>query len=124
MISKKRTWLDIAIIALALVISAFLIAIRFFPFRGSLTLAVISDAGEMEYSLSENKEIKLVSRGISLLIKIEDGAAYIERSECPNGICMKQSKAKRSGDTIVCAPAGVALIIRSGGASYGDAVAG
>lgn len=124
MISKKRTWLDIIIIAIALVISVLLIGMKFLPSKGDLMLTVISEGEEIEYSLSENREIELISNGISLIIRIENGSAYIFSSECPNGICMKQGRAKRSGDTVVCAPAGVALIIKSGGVSYGDAVAG
>ncbi|MBR3965853.1 MAG: NusG domain II-containing protein [Clostridia bacterium] len=124
MISKKRTWLDIIIIAIALVISALLIGLKFLPSEGDLTLSVISEGGESEYSLSENREIELMSNGISLIIRIENSSAYILSSECPNGICMKQGRAKRAGDTVVCAPAGVALIIKSGGVSHGDAVAG
>ena len=61
MISKKRTWLDIIIIAIALVISALLIGLKFLPSEGDLTLSVISEGGESEYSLSENSEIELMS---------------------------------------------------------------
>ncbi len=86
---------------------------------------MISEAGEQAYSLSEDQIIELISRGIKVKIRIEDGGAYIESSECPNGICMKSPVAKRSGDSIVCAPAGLALLIKdSGGDADADAVAG
>lgn len=125
MISKRLTRLDLLFIALAVVAAVLLFAVRLIPTADRCVLHVISEGGEQTYSLEESREIELVSRGIALRIKIENGGAYILSSECPNGICMASPVADRAGDSIVCAPAGVALIVYgTGGDSGADAFAG
>ncbi|MBQ8207840.1 MAG: NusG domain II-containing protein, partial [Clostridia bacterium] len=123
----KLTKLDLFIIILAVLIAIALFIFKMIPSGSQTVLYVISDQGSQTYSLSEKDNItaELVSRGIAVKIRIEDGCAFIESSGCPNGICMKSPKAEKAGDSIVCAPAGLALIVKeAGGGADADALAG
>ena len=46
-------------------------------------------------------------------VKIENGKAFIEKSNCPDGLCMDMKKAENNGDSIVCVPNKVTVTIKS-----------
>lgn len=127
MISKKLKSLDVIIIA-AILLAFILLAV---PKRlgggEDKALYVIYDGGEQTYSLSGEvgKTVEVVSCGITVKIRIEKGTAYIESSDCPNGICVSSPAVKNNGDSIVCAPASLAIIVKEiGGDGNADAIAG
>jgi hypothetical protein len=66
--------------------------------------------------VNDKKEIKLENRDIKLdngHVTIEvtpDGARFLE-SDCPNKICIKQGWVKNCGDTAVCVPKRLALVM-------------
>lgn len=125
MISKKLTRLDIFLIVAVLTAAVLLLALKLLPTEEKKYLLVISDNAEQSFSLDSDRDIELFSNGIRVKITIEDGSAFIADSECRNGICMRSPRAKSIGDSIVCAPAGIALIIKgSGGGADADAYAG
>lgn len=125
MISKKLTRLDIFLIVAILASAVLLLALKLLPTEEKQFLLIISDNGEQSFFLDSDRDIELLSNGIRVKITIEDGSAFITDSECRDGICMRSPRAKSIGDSIVCAPAGVALIIKgSGGGADADAYAG
>lgn len=125
MISKKLTRLDIFLIVAILASAVLLLALKLLPTEEKQLLLIISDNGEHSFFLDSDRDIELLSNGIKVKITIEDGSAFIADSECRNGICMRSPRAKSIGDSIVCAPAGIALIIKgSGGGADADAYAG
>ena len=125
MISKKLTRLDIFLIVAVLTAAVLLLALKLLPTEEKKYLLVISDNAEQSFSLDSDRDSELFSNGIRVKITIEDGSAFIADSECRNGICMRSPRAKSIGDSIVCAPAGIALIIKgSGGGADADAYAG
>ena len=77
-------------------------------------MIVSSANGEEIYPLSDNRSICVTQNGITLEIVIEDGAAYVLQADCPDLVCVNSQKIKKSGQTIVCAPAGVRLQVRGG----------
>ena len=90
--------------------------------KGELLLISTPD-GQLEYALSRDRTVTLSSRGIELVIVIENGAAHVRESDCPDGVCRAGAPISRSGETILCAPAGVRLTVK-GGAADVDFVAG
>lgn len=90
--------------------------------RGEV-LAVTTPQGSTQYSLSENREIFVTSRGVTLCIVIESGEAYVLHSDCPDRVCVRGGKLSKSGQTVLCAPAGVMLAVK-GGRDGVDFVAG
>lgn len=87
------------------------------------TLVIVTPDETTEYSLSENRTVKIESRGVHLCIEIADGKAYVHESDCPDGVCKSSSAISKTGETIVCAPAGVSLSVKGGDCDV-DFVAG
>ncbi len=85
-------------------------------------LVVTTPDGTAEYDLSVSQEIRVTSRGIELVIVIENGTARVASSTCPDGICLVGTLS-RGGDTVICAPAGVRLLVKGGDGDV-DFVAG
>ena len=87
------------------------------------TLVIVTPDATMEYSLSENRTIEIESRGVHLCIEIADGKASVSKSDCPDGVCVGSASISKTGETIICAPAGVSLVVK-GGEGDVDFVAG
>ena len=87
------------------------------------TLVIVTPDETMEYSLSENRTIEIESRGVHLCIEIADGKASVSESDCPDGVCVASASISRTGETILCAPAGVSLVVKGGDGDV-DFVAG
>lgn len=117
---KKR---DICLIAILLVISAAgLIAVNLNKDNGK---AYIYTGGKLygTYDLNTDRQIQIVSdNGIVNDIEISDGTIYMKDATCPNRICVRSGHISRNNESICCAPAGLLIIIRSGGASEYDAI--
>lgn len=90
--------------------------------KGELLLICTPD-GQQEYALNRDRTVTVSSRGIDMVIVIENGAAYVLESKCPDGVCRAGAPISHSGETILCAPAGVRLTVK-GGEKDVDFVAG
>ena len=86
-------------------------------------LVIVTPDETIEYALSENRTIELESRGVHLCIEIADGKAFVRESDCPDGVCVASASISRTGETILCAPAGVSLMVKGGDGDV-DFVAG
>lgn len=79
-----------------------------------------------EYSLTEDRRVPIrVENGENLLV-IQDGQAWVEEADCPDGLCIRQGRISRVGESIICLPHRLAITITGGqGTEDGvDAVAG
>lgn len=56
------------------------------------------------YSLAENQVIEVKEGDFYNRIRIEDGKAYMEEADCPDGYCERQGKISGGAQTIVCLP--------------------
>lgn len=74
-----------------------------------------------EYSLDLNEEYEINSNGVTLSVKITDGKVCVASSTCKDKICVNSGEIYRTGQTIVCAPAQVAIEIIAKGDSEVDA---
>ena len=114
-------------ISAALLTAVLLFVIPFFTAKSGQTLTVTVKASDglisNTYSLAENRELMIENNGITLNISINDGVAYVSESSCRDHICKNSGSISRSGQSIVCAPAGVAITV-NGGEKNADAVAG
>ena len=67
-----------------------------------------------EYSLTENRTVKIEDEdGFNLLI-IENGKVFIKEASCPDKLCVNQGSASKNGETIVCLPNKTVITVRSG----------
>lgn len=104
---KKTDWWIVGILFLIT-----LIACALFPRRAGET-AVIRLDGEPTHTLSllENKEITLKNKGVRLTVCVENGAAQVKESTCPDGICRRIGAIETAGQTIVCLPAACSITV-------------
>ena len=86
-------------------------------------LEITTPQGSTEYSLLQNQRLTVESNGIRLEIVIENGEAYVAHSECPDGVCVAGGRISKSGQSLLCAPAGIRLYVKGGDADV-DFVAG
>ena len=94
---------DFAVFTIIVLISAVLF---FALFGGEGKRVTVTVGGEVygEYSLKENREIKLrTSKGTNTLV-VKDGEAFFKDSDCPDKTCQKSGKISNLGETIVCLP--------------------
>lgn len=122
----RATWCD-ALLALLCISAAVLCLLPHWiaPRGGTITVAYAGARADEVFSLSENREIFLEHKEYHLTLVIEDGAAFIRESDCPDHVCQSRGEIARNGETIVCAPAGISVTVRSEEKGGGvDAVAG
>ncbi|MBQ9760175.1 MAG: NusG domain II-containing protein [Clostridia bacterium] len=86
-------------------------------------VVISTPEGFYEYSLQEDQTLTLTSRGITLTVVIQGGEAFVSSSDCPDHVCVTSGRISKSGETVVCAPAGVSVTVK-GGARDVDFVAG
>lgn len=92
--------------------------------KAGLVEAVVDGKSYGIYSLNEDKEVEiLTSYGRNLLI-IENGCAYVAEADCPDGICVRQGKINRRGQSIICLPHKLTIRLIEGEEDDVDAAAG
>ena len=65
-----------------------------------------------EYYLSQNQEIRLPSSSDEYnILVIEDGCAYIKDATCPDKLCIHQGRISETGQTLICLPNRLSVII-------------
>lgn len=123
MFSNRISYRDWIAFAAVLLVAVLLATLPLLTARTGGQLVVTTPEGEQIYPLSRNESFEIVSRGITLSIVIEDGAAYVKDSTCPDGVCRSTRAVSKRGETVLCAPAGVTLTVRGGDGDV-DFVAG
>lgn len=87
------------------------------------TVVIVTPDETIEYALSENTVVKIESRGITLFVSIMHGEVDVYKSDCPDGVCVASAPISKTGETIICAPAGVSITVKGGDGDV-DFVAG
>ena len=75
------------------------------------------------YALHEDRTVKIEGEGGYNTLVIEGGQVWLSEADCPNLLCVKMGKIRYAGQSIVCLPHRLAVLI-VGGASGLDAVTG
>ena len=103
--------LDIIFIGAILLISLAVFAIASLNKKeGTVAVVEINGVVTSEYSLSVDGTFSL--NGGSNVLVIENGAAYVSYSDCPDHICEKTRKARYVGERIVCLPNRISITIK------------
>ena len=99
---KKDIILGIGIIAVALLM---LLVLQINRGEEGNRIQVILD-GKIygTYSLEKDQVIEIEEGSFYNKIRVEDGKAYMEEANCPDGYCEEQGKISRHTQTIVCLP--------------------
>ena len=123
MLQTKLTLRDIVAAGCILLAAVALFLLPFLFVNEGETLVITTPDGSQVFSLTEDREIVLTSRDVTLTVCISDGEAYVVESNCRDGVCKNSGRISRAGETILCAPAGVTLTVRGGDGDV-DFVAG
>ena len=102
----------------ALLVLLILAGLAFYLLRGEGDTVVVEIDGKVfgTYALSEDRtvEIRTGEGGEELnLLVIRDGKAFMESATCPDGICADHKPIRREGESIVCLPHRVVIIVRA-----------
>jgi hypothetical protein len=117
---------DFVLTALVLLLALGL-ALAFFLPRGqtgnSVTLRVNGEVLGV-YSLEQNQQIPVQTRGGYNLLVIEQGRVHMEQADCPDGYCIFQGSISRAGQTLVCLPHRLIAQINGPAENIYDEIAG
>ena len=106
---SKKTVHDIILVTAVLLVAGSIYMYTALPGRSfgeSSAKVVVRVDGEIygEYPLNSNKVIELgTERGNNKII-INDSTVWMEDADCPDKVCVKPGKIKKTGQTIVCLP--------------------
>lgn len=110
--SKKRNDIILAAVLLLISVAGFLL---YKTFQSSGDYAAVLINGEEKARLPLNKDDKLVINtdgGVNFLV-VENGKAYVSEADCPDKICVDHAPISKVGETIVCLPHSVVIVIES-----------
>ena len=74
--------------------------------------------------LSSDTVLDITSNGIDLRIVVENGEARVESSSCPDKVCVRTGSISAAGQTAVCVPAKLSLIIETEDGGDADFIIG
>lgn len=110
MISNKFRIGDAVMIVAVLLCAAMACIGMWMPAEsGKAVEAVNSDGCIGTFRLDTDGEYIIESGGYTLVLTVSDGKASVSESDCRCGICTAHAPISRSGETIVCLPAGVSI---------------
>ena len=99
---KKDIILGIGIITVALLMLLFMQINR--GEEGDRIQVTLDGKVYGTYSLEKDQVIEIEEGSFYNKICVEDGKAYMEEANCPDGYCEEQGKISRHTQTIVCLP--------------------
>ena len=110
-LKRKLCLGDIIVLLLLcfLIISAF--AYRAFGKDEGNLCTVRTDSKAYSLDLSQDTRLDITSYGVSLTVVVENGEVFVEKSGCPDKVCVHSGKISQSGESIVCIPAKASIII-------------
>ncbi len=124
---KKRFGLkpgDLLLMGVLVLLALFLFLLPFLRGSGAYAQILLAETGEKRtVSLRQDGSYEISARGVQLTVQVADGAIFVARSSCRDGICRSTPAISRGGQSIVCAPAGVVVRI-SGEEAVVDGVSG
>ncbi len=108
MIKRK----DIIFIVAVLIISiAFFLLFSYFAPYGKKVTVYIDNEKRETFNLTDTVEKTYNTKYGSNLLIIENGKAYIKTANCDKNTCVKTGKISKKGETIVCAPHRLLVVI-------------
>lgn len=109
--TTKKYRLDIIVISAVLIFSLFLV-LGVFLTREEGSIAVVEVDGEVfgKYPLTSDGVFSL-NGGTNILV-IENGAAYLNYSDCPDHVCERTGKIRHVGESIICLPNRLSVTVK------------
>lgn len=114
-------WISMLVIGLFLVIVFFLLSSR-----GTRVDIYVDGERVSSYSLQDNRDCRIEGIGGVNDLVIQNGRAWIEEADCPDGLCVKSGAIDRGGQSLICLPHRVVIeiVAQSGTSDSVDYVIG
>lgn len=107
---KKSARLDVAVIGALLLVALVAVLLTVLTHKEGARARVEVDGETVgSYPLSVNGEYE-INGGTNILI-IEDGEAYLSYADCPDKTCVSTGRIRYEGQSIICLPNKVSVII-------------
>jgi hypothetical protein len=117
----KKKDIMIIVIVLAIAGGIFLANTWLRNDKGGIAIVKIDGKETGRYHLDKDQTIELLD-GKNIL-RIKDGKADIMEADCPDGLCVKQKSISKDGESIICLPHKLIVVIESSEENDLDAVA-
>lgn len=118
---KRKFRYDLLLISMLLCLSLILGAVILLTRReGNIVSIQINGIEIGKYPLDINGEYSL-NNGTNVL-KIENGEAFLIYADCPDKTCVKTGKIKYVGESIICLPNKISIVIQGDAADGVDIV--
>ena len=109
--AKKPLRADVIVISALLLLSLLLLFFTLaFKEKGAVAVVEINGAVAGEYPLSQNG-VFVLNGGTNTLV-IENGAAYLTDSHCPDKTCELTGKVRYVGQTVICLPNRLSVTVK------------
>ena len=106
----------ILIISIAVIVPLLALCLYFFAEEGDNVKVTVDGLLFGEYSLDEDLTVDIITgesgEGLNRLV-IQDGKAYVESANCPDGICSSHKPISREGESIICLPHKVVISVQT-----------
>lgn len=112
------------LLALGVALLALALYLAFRPGEAGAWAVVSVDGRETaRYPLDRERTVTIGGEDYNVL-RISEGAAWIEEANCGDGTCVRTGAVSREGETIVCLPHRLVVRVEGGEAPLLDAAAG
>ena len=100
-------------------------AIGYFLFCPEGDTVTVTVAGNFygEYPLHTDRNVAIRTEHTENIFVIREGKAYMESASCPDGLCENHRAIFRNGESIICLPNQVAIMVTSQNEVAPDSVA-
>lgn len=114
---KRRFWkpLDFSVLFAVLFLS-FLLFLFIRPTeKGTAVKVFVGNTLYGQWSFEEiPEEQTVVTEAGTLLLSFEEGEVFVQHADCPEKACVRMGKISRKGESIVCVPLGVCIVVEGG----------
>ena len=98
---KGDIWLFGGIVLVALLLW---LLRSFFAAEGTFVQVSVEGKSVKLFAITDKIDLKCEGVGGYNRLRVENGKAWIEEADCPDGICQHHAPISRTGDSIICLP--------------------
>ena len=113
MVKKRRLDIIILIVLIVIAIGSWIAVTVLFDVNGDYVEVIVDNHVQKVISLNDDGEYQVDDGEYSNIITIKNREVYMKSSDCPDQICVKQSKIKKQGESIICLPHKLVIRIAS-----------
>ena len=115
---KGDVFLFVVLLALTLLLTAMAFGLR--GKVGGTARIYVDNVLVKELDLSQNQRYALETDGGYNIIVVQNGSVKVEDADCADHTCVRQGSINRTGQTIICLPHGVKIVVAGKGQGGSD----